>query len=90
MCDFRHRRVDFCDMCELSVGSLFVFFFLLLSSAFPVAALLLGYEQWPRFSLFRHVFFGTEVHSLALITGRGILNLDRKIVLLSYEVKGPL
>lgn len=45
MCDFRHRRVDFCDMCELSVGSLFVFFFLLLSSAFPVAALLLGYEQ---------------------------------------------
>lgn len=51
MCDFRHRRVDFCDMCELSVGSLFVFFFLLLSSAFPVAALLLGYEQSPCFSL---------------------------------------
>lgn len=45
MCDFRHRRVDFCDMCELSVGRLFVFFFLLVSFAFPVAALLLGHEQ---------------------------------------------
>lgn len=39
MCDFRHRRVDFCDMCELSVGSDLVFFRLLLSSAFPVADL---------------------------------------------------
>lgn len=34
----------FCDMCGVLEAFLF-FFFLLLSSAFPVAALLLGYEQ---------------------------------------------
>lgn len=89
MCDFRHRRVDFCDMCELSVGSYLVFFRLLLSSAFPVADLPLRCEQQPCFFLTEQVFFGPWGHSSVLITGK-ILHLDSKVILLSKEVKGLL
>lgn len=90
MCDFRHRRVDFCDMCELSVGSLFVFFLLLLSSAFSVALCCWDLNSSHGFHSPGVFSWGSRVHSSALITGRRILNLDHKIVWLSYEVKVPL